>query len=846
MGHHPVPKPTLIGATPPQPEVLDNSRFTIVREPDTSVTPILVKKPNLEPVAKTIQPPPKIPTPKPLAPVQTKALPPKPFPPIPPRPSFELGKLLTQEPKTTQAPHRENPPQRNQANPTHFSKSIHPRPPKPTHRWHVFMEDARIQAFDPNLEWNIQKHSDCNDDLSLGGFLQSKKVWAGTQKRGISPEITDARDYLDHIHQAVRADFPLTADIPLPGELTASIDWISEVPTTAATEFWEEQLIALKNLVSDAASTQVKWDSFRPPELGGAGGGARSVAILSLLRQFNLGGDRWMSQFIFGFPTCGIFSQSGVFPTCDKAKPPVSLSVLWKSSQKRFRERAKASGYKNAVPLWAEALEQVSSGWLSEPLPISANGDVPGLQVGSANIAFRFGVEQQEKLRACDDLRHNMVNLCTSVLTPITLPTWDHISQLSKNVYKHRLNWVFLKTDHADAYKQLPLDPDYANLTVVALRGPNSGKWCAFIPKVLLFGAVSAVIHYNCFSRILAVLMNLTLGIPILNYFDDFGAYCPEPLGTRALSTVEDFNLTLGAPMKTQKSEVDRVVKFLGLLGSFPGIDTDFLLHISLPQDKIVRWSQITLDHMTEGRITHKNLERLVGKLSYTQTSVFGRFGRTLLKPLIDKANARPFVEKFSERELDILSWWVESIRASTPRIIELKPQRPEVIIYTDAATSTRVVAACVLHPENFPQHQVFSELRAEVSNPLWEVTLAGTTYIYGLEMLAIVAIILVLGEQLRNKNVTIYIDNSNARDALVRGYTDTKAVDKMVQIFWAHVQRLGISVWFELIPSGVNPADTPTRDAPLPLPAEKTKKFGILEAIRIWIDSQLSIPATP
>ena len=58
--------------------------------------------------------------------------------------------------------------------------------------------------------------------------------------------------------------------------------------------------------------------------------------------------------------------------------------------------------------------------------------------------------------------------------------------------------------------------------------------------------------------------------------------------------------------------------------------------------------------------------------------------------------------------------------------------------------------------------------------------------------MLAIIAIFLVLGEQLRNKNVTIYIDNSNARGALVRGYTDTKAVWEMVRIFRAHVQRLG------------------------------------------------------
>ena len=112
--------------------------------------------------------------------------------------------------------------------------------------------------------------------------------------------------------------------------------------------------------------------------------------------------------------------------------------------------------------------------------------------------------------------------------------------------------------------------------------------------------------------------------------------------------------------------------------------------------------------------------------------------------------------------------------------------------------------------------------------------------------MLGIIAIFVLLATQLRNKNVAGYIDNSNARDALVRWYTDTKAVGKMVQIFWAHVRRLGISVWFELIPSGVHPADTPTRDSPLPLPVGRTKTFGILEAIRTWINSQLDLEADP
>ena len=155
---------------------------------------------------------------------------------------------------------------------------------------------------------------------------------------------------------------------------------------------------------------------------------------------------------------------------------------------------------------------------------------------GATDAAFRFGVSQGEKLRARDDLRRNMANLCTSVMTPITLPNWGHMAQMAKRVHNSGIDWEFLKGDRESAYKQLPLGPRYANMAVVSLRIPSSGKWMAVIPRVLLFGAVSAVVRYKCFSRALAVLLNKYLGVPLVNYYDDFGAFSPATLATKALA----------------------------------------------------------------------------------------------------------------------------------------------------------------------------------------------------------------------------------------------------------------------------------------------------------------------
>ena len=171
--------------------------------------------------------------------------------------------------------------------------------------------------------------------------------------------------------------------------------------------------------------------------------------------------------------------------------------------------------------------------------------------------------------------------------------------------------------------------------------------------------------------------------------------------------------------METQKSEVGSVVEFLGLLGSFPFEMSGPLSHIALHWSKIDRRSQITLDRLTEDQITHKNLERLIGELSYARTSFFGRFGRSLLKPLQGKLNDKPIDGESTDRENDILEWRGKSIGGPIPRIVYIKRLGRDVIIYAGSETSDRVMAARVLIPEPLESRKVSDELRSEISNPL-------------------------------------------------------------------------------------------------------------------------------
>ena len=284
-------------------------------------------------------------------------------------------------------------------------------------------------------------------------------------------------------------------------------------------------------------------------------------------------------------------------------------------------------------------------------LPLTSLSDPFTLRNKQLNVAFRFGVEQADKLRACDDLRYSRVNLACVVTTPIKLASWDHLAEMCRSVGDTNQDWSFLKADHEAAYKQLPLEESQANLAVVALRSPLDNRWYGFFSSTLLFGAVAAVIHYNIFSRMISELMCRIFGIPMLSYFDDFGALLTAAMAHEGLDTFTKWRSLLGIKLKTAKSVVWESVTFLGLAGSFPTVKGGMKLRVSLTPEKAKNWADTMLGVLKEGRIPPHTLEKLIGKLSFSQTCLFGKFDRTQLRCLYRKLHAPTYIAHINKFE---------------------------------------------------------------------------------------------------------------------------------------------------------------------------------------------------
>ena len=319
--------------------------------------------------------------------------------------------------------------------------------------------------------------------------------------------------------------------------------------------------------------------------------------------------------------------------------------------------------------------------------------------------------------------------------TPIKLAFWDHLVEISRLLNLGVRDWSFFKADHEADYKQLPVKEEHSKLAVIALRNPVGGQWYGFFSRTLMFGAISAVLHYNLFSRLLTELVNRIFGIPLICFFDDFGAMAPAELAPEALHVFTLFCTKLGITLKTQKSELGQTITFLGLSGSFPTKSNNWTLLVSPPPEKVEKWTGEIRSHIRNGLIPAVPLEKLIGKLGFSQTNLFGKFARAQLRPLYQKLYTKPFSPTLTSGELRTFHWWADILSSLHPRIPRGLHSKPDLVVYTDAATTSNKMAAIAL--KLLSGIPVITQLVVSSAPCSWLEQFPAKNLIMGCEMLA-------------------------------------------------------------------------------------------------------------
>ena len=382
-------------------------------------------------------------------------------------------------------------------------------------------------SLEDELDW--PQITEANAQLVIPSFTKRDTLefhgGSAFQRRRAKELVCEKSDPVKHEKMSRSVNFPLDDKAHLPQDVYEAIDFATQNDADVLKEFWENQISRLEEIEYRCRGATERWRESLSTDQMKVQGKINLPLLAIMLEKLGMGGQKWVKQFQEGFPIVGDLEEPGVYPVHECPDPEISPDRLFGSARWRLNARRGSVTDPNEGALWSEAVCQVEKGWLQGPFKFDDEGNLvtnEGPQL--ANPAFRFGVQQGDKLRAVDDLKRSQTNRAAAVRTPVNLPTWDHFSAVIRSFQERGLseNLAMAKADHRDAYKQLPVRDDHKMLAVVTLKEPESGEMRGFVPQTQLFGATAAVRHYNTVSRDVAEMAVSWLRVPCSEHSYDF------------------------------------------------------------------------------------------------------------------------------------------------------------------------------------------------------------------------------------------------------------------------------------------------------------------------------------
>ena len=459
------------------------------------------------------------------------------------------------------------------------------------------------------------------------------------------------------------------------------------------------------------------------------------------------------------------------------------------------------------VALWEATMSDVQAGNMAGPF--RSVEEVRNRLGGEIVIARRFGVEQTDKIRECDDCRRSHLNKGTRadrrlVLSDVTALLWAAgvLAKAGSQPFAH-----FWKRDHRKSYRQVPVCEQDHPLLVVALWDAQSSSVAFFYHRFLPFGATAAVYAYNRVACALVHFARTWLRLPVDNYFDDYWGV-GEP--TRALMSFDAFvrlNTLLGLDIKAAKDQLPAGEGLL--LGVLARIDR-WPLRLSIDAERASRLTHEVNAITSFGKITPGQAASLAGRFNFAMSMVFGKVGRAALAPFyrIQASTRHSFlVSDEMEESLNLLKGILKN---PSPRdFFGLDVARPHHVLFTDAAGDTRMAGVLFCEGESRPI------VVAGRCLPEWTACLIQReNQITVWELLAVVLSVASLRDRLRNSDLSLYVDNEGAKSMILNGFARGDSLDATVlsSVLWTMLAECHIALHVNRVPSVDNVADGPTR----------------------------------
>jgi hypothetical protein len=504
--------------------------------------------------------------------------------------------------------------------------------------------------------------------------------------------------------------------------------------------------------------------------------------------------------------------------------------------------------------LWDMALEERDNGWLIGPF-YSTEELLPYTQGIQPHISRRFPLDQGSKIRPIDDYAESSINLCHGRFDKLWLMDVDYIASLLRTVdmavhgethclisstdksydisgikKPERIKFLGKTIDLKSAYKQLFVKPSDRWASCISVFDPETNRPGLFCQVTLPFGASASVMHFNRVARAIWLCGARELSLAWLNFFDDFPIICPDILTKSCEHAVALFFKLLGWWISNDpKKSLSFAEHFTALGVSFHiGCLADSLSTVSNVESRVNNVIEVLNSIIEKKKLCQKQAEILRGRLQYMDSQVFGRLGKSLMKPLYEQSMVSDSLDEWSIQVLKELIVWLQQ---SKPRMVSPPPFGPVYLLFTDGSSEyegevLKQSIGAVAFVQNSGWSQVISGDVPESDVKAWQAMERSSKlrakdssekkqFITESELYAVLVGLYTWKEYFFNNRLIVFVDSDPAKFSLIRGTSNSLACADIVKRIHMLISDWRIHVWVTRVPTKSNPADDPSRGDP-------------------------------
>ena len=225
----------------------------------------------------------------------------------------------------------------------------------------------------------------------------------------------------------------------------------------------------------------------------------------------------------------------------------------------------------------------------------------------------------------------------------------------------------------------------------------------------------------------------------------------------------------------------------------------------------------------------------LKGRLGFAEGQLFGRAARKLINDLGSFVLASRQRSLITDELAQSLSAVASMLQNGKAREIDTK-SHGVLHLYTDASfcpeDGTGGIGGVLCSGAGAVLAWFGEELDQEFCNRL---KAEGQSQLIGeLEALAVLAALKLWSREIASKHLVVFVDNEGSKFAILKGYSKSPALTKIVTAIAAAEDLVTVICWYARVPSECNPADNPSRGRPCDGAPEESR----VRLDRSWLEA--------